>query len=386
MMRDEFLSFSPPSVGEEEIAEVTEALRSGWITTGPRVARFEEAFAELVGAEAALGLSSGTDAMQIGLASLGVGRGDEVITTPLTFCSTAHVIEHVGATPVLVDVEADMLCIDPTKVEAALSPKTKAILPVHLYGHPCDMAALLAIAEENKLHIVEDAAHALPAVFAGQTVGSIGDFTAFSFYATKNLTTAEGGMLTGSRDLVEKARPWALHGMSHDAHSRYESGGSWYYEVVLPGFKCNMTDLQAALGLRQLDKLEGFQRRRREIVERYHEAFSDVPALVLPVERPGVVSAWHLYVIRLDLERLTIDRAQFIDELAARNIGTSVHFIPVHLHPYYRDKYGFVPEDFPVTYEAYQRIVSLPLHPLLSNQDVSDVIEAVIDVADQNAR
>jgi dTDP-4-amino-4,6-dideoxygalactose transaminase len=385
-MRDEFLSFSPPAVGEEEVAEVSEALRSGWITTGPRVTRFEAAFAEVVGAEAALGLSSGTDAMLIGLAALGVGAGDEVITTPLTFCSTAHVIEQVGATPVLVDVEFDTLCIDPALVEAAVGPKTKAILPVHLYGHPCDMRALLEIARVNGLVIVEDAAHSLPASESGKMVGSIGDFTAFSFYATKNLTTAEGGMLTGSKELVDRARPWALHGMSHDAHTRYESGGSWYYDVVLPGFKSNMTDLQAALGLQQLDKLEGFQRRRREIVNRYNQAFSEMPGIVVPVERSEVESAWHLYVIRLVLERLTIDRARFIEELAARNIGTSVHFIPVHLHSYYRDKYGFRPEDFPVAFDAYQRIISLPLHPMLTDRDVDDVVEAVTEIAKNHGR
>jgi dTDP-4-amino-4,6-dideoxygalactose transaminase len=381
-MRETFLGFSPPAVGEEEIAEVAETLRSGWITTGPRVARFEREFAELVGAEGALGVSSGTDAMLVGLAALGIGPGDEVITTPMTFCSTVHVIEHVGATPVLVDVEPETLCIDPVAVAAAVGPKTRAILPVHLYGHPCDMGALLEISGEHGLHIVEDAAHSLPASWQGQPVGSIGKFTAFSFYATKNLTTAEGGMLTGSKELVDRARPWALHGMSRDAHDRYQSGGSWYYEVVLPGFKCNMTDLQAALGLRQLEKLEGFQRRRREIVARYTHAFADAPAIEPPVEQPGVSSAWHLYVIRLRLERLSIDRNSFIEELAARNIGTSVHFIPVHLHPYYRDRYGYAPEDFPVAYDAYHRIISLPLHPRLSDEDVDDVIEAVVEVAE----
>ncbi len=373
-------------MGEEEIAEVAETLRSGWITTGPRVARFEREFAELVGAEAALGVSSGTDAMQVALATLGVGPGDEVITTPMTFCSTVHVIEHVGATPVLVDVEPETLCIDPVAVAAAVGPKTRAILPVHLYGHPCDMGALLDIAGEHGLQIIEDAAHSLPASWQGKAVGSIGDLTAFSFYATKNLTTAEGGMLTGSRELVDRARPWALHGMSRDAHDRYQSGGSWYYEVVLPGYKCNMTDLQAALGLRQLEKLEGFQRRRREIVARYTAAFADAPAIEPPVERPGVSSAWHLYVIRLRLERLSIDRNRFIEELTARNIGTSVHFIPVHLHPYYRDRYGFSPEDFPMAHAAYHRIISLPLHPRLSDEDVNDVIEAVIEVADLYGR
>jgi dTDP-4-amino-4,6-dideoxygalactose transaminase len=227
---------------------------------------------------------------------------------------------------------------------------------------------------------VEDAAHSVPASWEKRQVGGIGDFTAFSFYATKNLTTAEGGMLTGSKELVDRARPWTLHGMSRDAHDRYQSGGSWFYEVVLPGFKCNMTDLQAALGLPQLEKLPGFQERRREIVERYSAVFAEMPEIEIPVERTAVSSAWHLYVIRLHLDRLSIDRNRFIEELAARNIGTSVHFIPVHVHPYYRDRYGFAPEDFPVAHAAYQRIVSLPLHPRLTDGDVDDVIEAVGDV------
>ena len=385
-MRDEMLSFSPPAVGEDEIAEVAATLRSGWITTGPRVARFEREFAESVGAEAALGVSSGTAAMQVGLAALGVGPGDEVITTPMTFCSTVHVIEHVGATPVLVDVEPETLCIDPVAVEAAVGPRTKAILPVHLYGHPCAMGPLLEIAGAHGLAVLEDAAHALPAIWNGRTVGSIGDLTAFSFYATKNLTTAEGGMLTGSAELVDRARPWALHGMSRDAHARYQAGGSWFYEVVLPGFKCNLTDLQAALGLVQLAKLPGFQVRRVGIVGRYTEAFAGLEAIEAPHEKPNVSSAWHLYVIRLRLDRLAIDRNQFIQELAARNIGTSVHFIPVHLHPYYREKYGFAPDDFPVANEAYSRIVSLPLHPGLSDADVDDVIEAVADVVHAHER
>ncbi len=384
-MRDEFLGFSPPAVGEDEIAEVAAALRSGWITTGPRVARFEREFAEFVGAEAALGVASGTAAMQVGLAALGVGPGDEVITTPMTFCSTVHVIEHVGATPLMVDVEPETLCIDPVAVEAAVGPRTKAILPVHLYGHPCAMGPLLEIAAAHDLVVLEDAAHALPAIWNGRTVGAIGDLTAFSFYATKNLTTAEGGMLTGSKEVVDRARPWALHGMSRDAHARYQAGGSWFYEVVLPGFKCNLTDLQAALGLVQLAKLPDFQTRRVEIVGRYSEAFAGVPAIEVPLERGNVSSAWHLYVIRLHLERLSIDRNRFITELTARNIGTSVHFIPVHLHPYYRDKYGFAPDDFPVAHAAYHRIVSLPLHPGMSDTDVEDVVEAVAEVVSDHA-
>ncbi|MGB5391043.1 MAG: DegT/DnrJ/EryC1/StrS family aminotransferase, partial [Thermoanaerobaculia bacterium] len=337
-------------------------------------------FASAVGAESALAVASATDAMQVGLAAAGIGPCDEVITTPMTFSSTVHVIEHVGATPVLVDVEPDTLCVDPGQIEKAITARTRALLPVHLYGHPCEMGRILDLARANDLTVLEDAAHALPASYQGRSVGSIGDLTAFSFYSTKNLTTGEGGMLTGDAELIERARPWALHGMTRDALSRYGEEGSWYYEVVLPGFKCNMTDIQAGLGLQQLRKLPRFQERRREVAERYSQALAELPEIEIPVERDGCESAWHIFAIRLRLERLQIDRAQFIEELTRRRIGTSVHFIPVHLHPYYRDKYGFRPEDFPVTWESYRRLVSLPLHPGLTEKDVEDVIEAVTDV------
>jgi dTDP-4-amino-4,6-dideoxygalactose transaminase len=385
-MRDRFLSFSPPAIGQEEIDEVVDTLRSDWITTGPKVKRFEDEFASYLGAPAALAVSSATAAMQVGLAALGVGPGDEVITTPMTFCSTVHVIEHLGARPVLVDVEGDTLCLDPHKVSAAINQRTKGLLPVHLYGHPCDMDALTTIADEHGLFVLEDAAHALPSRYKGKTIGTIGTATAFSFYATKNMTTAEGGMLTAERELVEKARTWSLHGMSRDAYKRYSGEGSWFYEVVLPGFKCNMTDIQAALGLQQLRKLARFQDRRREIVRRYNQVFAELAEISTPCERSGVESAWHLYAIRLNLERLAIDRARFIDEMKARNIGTSVHFIPVHLHPYYREKYGYRPSDFPVAYSNFLRLVSLPLHPRLSDADVDDVVAAVTDVVLRNRR
>ncbi len=380
MNNGNFIAFSPPFIGEEEISEVMGTLRSDWITTGPKTRRFEEEFAKLTHAPAALAVSSATDAMLVGLATLGIGPGDEVITTPMTFCSTVHVIEHMGARPVLVDVDPDTLNIDPDAVLRAVTPRTRAIMPVHLYGHPCDMDTLLDIAAKHGLDIVEDAAHALPAKYKGRAIGGIGTFTAFSFYATKNLTTAEGGMLTGSPELIEKARLWSLHGMSRDAYKRYSAEGSWYYEVVRPGFKCNMTDIQASLGLQQLKKLSAFQARRREIVTAYNEAFAKIAALEIPVERTEVESALHLYVIRLNLSRLAIDRAKFIEELKVRGIGTSVHFIPIHLHPYYRDKYGYKPEDFPVAYENFKRIVTLPLYPRLSDRDVERVIEAVTDV------
>lgn len=421
-MREAFLPFSPPSIGEEEIAEVVDALRSGWITTGPKTQRFEKEFAAFVGAPAALAVSSGTGAMLVGLAALGIGPGDEVITTTMTFCSTVHVIEHVGARPVLVDVQPDTLNIDPDQVAAAVTPRTRAIVPVHLYGHPCDMDALTHIAGRHGLQIVEDAAHALPAKFRGRTVGSplpsrfvkpsvdphrelpaagelrtpvaadettpsltpaagyVSSLTAFSFYATKNLTTAEGGMLTGETEAIEQARLWSLHGMSRDAYKRYTAEGSWFYEVVLPGYKCNMTDIQAALGLCQLRKLPAFQQRRRDIVRRYQQAFSQLGELDTPAERPEVESAWHLYAIRLNLDRLRIDRARFIEEMRARNIGTSVHFIPVHIHPYYRGRYGYQPEDLPIAYREYQRLISLPLNPTMTDEDVEDVIAAVKDV------
>jgi len=442
-MRPTFLPFSPPLIGEDEIAEVIDTLRSDWITTGPKVRRFEEEFAAFFGAPAALALNSCTAAMHVALAALGIGPGDAVITTPMTFCSSVHVIEHVGARPILVDVEPDTLNIDPRQVERAIleegrrktedgrrkvengnpssiihSPfsilhppfSIKAILPVHLYGHPCDMDAILDIARRYNLAIIEDAAHALPAKYKSRLIGSPAPqhpstpapqhpsspaplLTAFSFYATKNLTTAEGGMLTGAPELLDEARIWSLHGMSRDAWKRYSAEGSWYYEVIRPGFKYNLTDIQAAIGLHQLRKLPQFQARRRQIVRRYNAAFSQFAELQIPTERPEVEHAWHLYVLRLNLERFPEIRNSkfeirnwFIEELKARNIGTSVHFIPVHLHPYYRDKYGYKPDDFPVAYREYQRIVSLPLYPRMSDQDVEDVIEAVVDVVKKYKR
>jgi len=385
-MRDAFLSFSPPFLGAEEIAEVVDTLKTDWITTGPKTRQFEAEFAQHIGAPGALAVSSATDAMLVGLAALGVKPGDEVITTAMTFCSTVHVIEHLGARPVLVDVEPDTLCVDPQAVARAVTPRTKGILPVHLYGHPCDMDPLLELAANHQLFVLEDAAHALPARYKGRMVGTLGTLTAFSFYATKNMTTGEGGMLTGAPDLLAEARMWSLHGMSRDAYKRYSAEGSWFYEVVLPGFKCNMTDIQASLGLQQLRKLERFQARRHEVVDKYNAALGELPELQLPTERQGCQSAWHIYPLRLNLEMLAIGRNQFIEELKARNIGTSVHFIPIHLHPYYRDKYGYEADAFPVCLANYQRLISLPLHPRLSDEDIRDVIEAVGDVVTSHRR
>jgi dTDP-4-amino-4,6-dideoxygalactose transaminase len=378
--RAQFLPFSPPAIGEEEIAAVVDTLRSSWITTGPKTKRFETAFASFLGAPQALALNSCTAALHTALVTAGIGPGDEVITTPLTFAASVNVIEHVGARPVLVDVEPDTLNIDPRRVAAALTPRTRGLLPVHFAGHPVDLDPLRELAEAHRLTLIEDAAHALPAKYKGRFIGSGANPVAFSFYATKNLTTAEGGMLAADPAFVDRARLVSLHGMSRDGWKRYDKGGSWFYEVMLPGFKYNMTDIQAAIGLCQLEKLAAFQERRREVVRRYHAAFGAEDALERPVTRPDVEHAWHLYVLRLRPERLRIGRDQFIEELKRRNIGTSVHFIPIHLHPYYRDRYGYAPERFPVAYDNYRRMLSLPLHPGLSDQDVDDVADAVLDV------
>ncbi|MBI5870572.1 MAG: DegT/DnrJ/EryC1/StrS aminotransferase family protein [Actinobacteria bacterium] len=385
-MRTSYLPFSPPSIGEEEIDEVIDTLRSEWITTGPKVKRFEGDFAKYIGTPSALAVSSATEAMQVGLAAMGIGPGSEVITTPMTFCSTVHVIEQAGARPVLADVEPGTLNIDPAAIEKSVSKNTRAIMPVHLYGNPCDMKAIMEIARASDLLILEDAAHALPAAIHSQMIGTIGDLTAFSFYATKNITTAEGGMLTGDPELVEQARIWSLHGMSRDAYKRNSAEGSWRYEVVLPGFKCNMTDIQAAIGLHQLARLDGFQEQRRQIVKIYTDAFTSMPELQLPQVTPEAEPAWHIYAIRLNLEMLSLDRDRFIIGMKERNIGTSVHFIPVHTQPYYREKYGYSDGDFPVAFENFQRLVSLPLNPRMTRDDAYDVVEAVVDIINKHRR
>jgi dTDP-4-amino-4,6-dideoxygalactose transaminase len=390
--RNTFLPFSPPVIGEEAIAEVVDTLRSDWITTGPKVKAFEEKFAARVSAPAALAVNSCTDALKVALAACGIGPGDAVFTTTMTFCSTVHVVEQLGAHPVLVDIEADTLNLDPEALrknvaavaaEGHYSPR--AIIPVHYGGHPCDMDAILDVARQHGLAVIEDAAHAFPATYRGEPVGTPGDGSvvraaAFSFYATKNMTTAEGGMLTGSLEFLEEARLWSLHGMSRDSWTRYGKGGDWFYDVLRPGFKCNMTDLQAAIGLHQLENIDRFQAHRQVVVEQYSKGLADVPGLQLPVSRSGVGHAWHLYVVRLELARFSLDRAAFIEELGARNIGASVHFIPVHMHSYYRDRYRFEADDFPVAWREYERMVSLPLNARLTHNDADDVIDATRDI------
>lgn len=383
LMREEFLPFSPPFIGEREIEEVVDTLRSGWLTTGPKTARFEQEFAAKFCSPSAVALNSCTAGLHSALVALGIGPGDEVVTSCMTFAATVNVIEHVGARPVLVDVEPDTLNLSPGQVRRAVTRKTKLILPVHFAGHPVDLDAINGIAKSHQLTVLEDAAHAIGARYRGQWIGESSNPTAFSFYATKNITTGEGGMLTGDPELIEQAKVIALHGMSHEAWNRYQKGGKWFYEVVLPGFKYNMTDLQASMGLCQLDRLQGFIERRAEIARQYTQEIGSFGAFELPVERSSVSHAWHLYVLRLRKGQLSIDRDRFVEELTKRKIGSSVHFIPIHLHPFYRDKYGYRPDDFPVAYGNYQRSFSLPLNPSMTDRDVADVIDAVRDIADR---
>ena len=384
-MRRTFLPFAQPDLDQTELAEIKEALDSGWITTGPKVVRFEARFAAYTGAAHAVALNSGTAAMHLALEAIGLRGEDQVIVPTYTFAATAEVVRYFGARPVFVDSEPLSLNVDPELTEAAVTRRTRAIIPVHLGGLACEMEAIHDIARRHDLTVIEDAAHALPATYKGSKIGSLSDFTCFSFYATKPLATGEGGMITTSNAVwADRCRVMSLHGISKDAWKRYTAEGSWYYEIVAPGFKYNMTDVAAAMGLAQLAKVERMWRRRTEIARRYNRAFGDVRELQIPHDRQDCQHAWHLYSLRLNLERLQIDRAQFIVELKQRNIGTSVHFIPLHLHPYYRETYGHEPEDFSVAYGEYLRVISLPIYSRMSDRDVQDVIDTVLDVVDRH--
>ena len=377
-VRDRFLPFHQPSIEDEEIQEVVDTLKSGWITTGPKTKLFEKKFQEYIGCKHAIAVSSCTAGLHLALVAAGVGQGDEVITTPYTFATTGEVIIQIGAKPVFVDIEEDGFNIDVTKIPEAITPETKAIIPVHFAGEPCDMDEIMKIAQENNLFVIEDAAHAVGAEYKGKKIGNIGDVTVFSFYATKNLTTGEGGMVTTNNDeLAEKIRLLSLHGISKDAWKRYTAEGSWYYEILYAGYKYNMTDIQASLGIHQLNKLEKFLSIRQKYAQRYSSAFADISEIKIPPVNHHVRHAWHLYVIRLNSASLSIDRKQFIEALKAENIGSSVHFIPLHLHPYYKKKYGYKQGDYPNSEQVYSRVISLPLFPKMADADLEDVIKAV---------
>jgi len=387
-VRESFLVFGAPLIGEEEIAEVTDTLRSGWIGFGPKSLKFEEQFGDYVRAKQAVSVGSCTAGLHLALIAGGVGPGDEVITTPLTFAATANVIEHVGARPIFVDVERDTQNIDPTLIEAAITPRTRAIVPVHMAGRACDMDAIGDIAERRGLVVIEDAAHAVEAWWRDRKIGSISPFTVFSFYATKNLTTAEGGMLTTDDPaLAERLRLIRLHGISQDAWKRYSASGFVPYETIEPGYKYNLTDLQASLGLHQLARIEENLTVREHHWATYDRAFAELEAVETPAPIQHVGRhARHLYTILLRPDQLGIGREQFLEALRAENIGSGIHFTAVHLHAYYRHKYDHRPGDFPNAEEIGSRTVSLPLSAKLTDADVDDVATAVRKIVTYYAR
>lgn len=385
--RETFLPFALPHITQAEIDEVVDTLRSGWLTTGPKTKRFEREFAEVIGAPHALAFNSATSALHIALVALGITAGDEVIVPVYTFTASAAVVVHCGATLVLADVDPVTCNLDPAKLEALITPRTKAIIVVHIAGLAAEMDPIMEIARAHKIAIVEDAAHAFPATYRGRMIGTIGDLTAFSFYATKTIATGDGGMLTtNNAEYARRAALMGLHGMSGDAWKRYSAAGSWYYEVVDAGFKYNMTDMAAALGLQQLARREWLLGRRTAIAARYTEAFAAYPELETPPNPAHAQHAWHLYQLRLWPERLMISRDDFITTLHAANIGTSVHFIPLHLHPYYRELLALAPGDFPGALDAYQREISLPIYPGMTDDEIEDVIAAVAEIVRTHRR
>ena len=379
-IRNTFLPFAPPLLGDEEKAELLDSLDSGWITTGPKTEQFEQEFARYVQAKQAVAVSSCTAALHLALLALDIGEGHEVITTTYTFASTAHAVLYVGATPVLVDCDPYTFNIAVDEIESKITDKTRAIIPVHYGGQACPMGEIHAIAKAHGLYVIEDAAHAAGSEYTGQKIGSLSDVTCFSFYATKNMTTGDGGMATSNNaEVMERIKILSAYGIS-DARriwKRYSAVGSWWYDVVDLGYKYNMTDIQAALGIHQLRKLESFIQRREQFAQMYNAAFAPMPEVETPTVMPDAKHAWHLYPILIRTELLTIDRNTFIEELRSANIGTSVLYIPLHLHSYYRDRFGYHPEEFPNALQVYQRIINLPISPKMSEQDVMDVTAAV---------
>lgn len=387
-MSDDKIPFAVPVIGEEEIREVVDSLRSGWITTGPKVQQFQEAFSEYVDSEHAVAVNSCTAGLHLALEICGVGRGDEVIVPTLTFCSTANVVLHLGADPVLVDVQPDGN-VGAEEVEKAITEKTKAIMPVHYAGQPFDLEAIYRVARDHGLHVIEDAAHAVGASYRGHKIGSdalgpswledsdLHSLVVFSFYATKNMTTTEGGMITTRSDeIAGRLQQLLLHGMTKDAWKRYSDKGSWYYEVTEAGYKYNMTDVQAAIGIHQLERLDEFTRIRRRLASTYREALQGTRGLRLPTEASDRHHVYHLYPVVIEADDRRIDRDELIEQLERRDIGASVHFIPLHLHPVHRER-GYGPGDFPVAEKFYAGEVSLPMHPRLADEDAVRVGQTV---------
>ncbi len=375
---EKYLVFGAPQITEAEVAEVEDSLRSGWLGTGPKVARFEEKLRQYVGARHAVALNSCTAGLHLSLLVADLRPGDEVITTPMTFCATVNTILHAGATPVLVDCDRETQLIDPQRIEDAVTPRTRAILPVHLCGRPCDMEAIGDIARRHNLVVIEDAAHAIETVTHGRKVGAISPLTCFSFYVTKNVITGEGGMVTtDNAEYADKIKMYGLHGMSRDAWKRFSDSGYKHYQVVFPGFKYNMMDIQAAIGLHQMERVEENWQRRDAIWQRYNAAFADLPVGLPAPDEPETRHARHLYTLMVDEERAGLTRDAFMQRLHERGIGTGVHYVSVHLHEYYRNAFGYQPQDFPNACWLSERTVSIPLSPALTDADVERVIGTV---------
>jgi perosamine synthetase len=386
-LRKQFLPFHVPNVSDEEVRAVARVMKSGWMTTGPQVRRFEEEFARYIGVRRAVALNSATAALHLALLALGVEEGDEVLVPTMTFAATAEVVFYLRAKPVLVDCLPGTLNIDPRKLEKAITRRTKAVIVVHFAGHPCDMDEIMAVARRRGLKVIEDAAHAPPARYKGRMVGTFGDAACFSFHAIKTVTTGEGGMLVArSRALADRVRILSLHGISKDAWKRYAAGGSWRYDIRLAGYKYNMTDIAAAMGLCQLAKCDASWEARQRHARRYSERLRDVPEVRTPAALPHVQHAWHLYVLQLRVERLSISRDRFIELLNKANIGVSVHFIPLHRHSFYRRTFGFGPGSFPTADDAFKRTISLPLYPRMSRSDVDYVAGTVRAIAARHRR
>ena len=381
------IPFHRADVGEDEVNAVAEVIRSGWLTMGPKTFEFERRFADYVGASYAVAVSSCTAALHLALEAVGISRDDEVLVPTTTFTATAEVVTYLGARPVFVDIEPKSLNIDTHDLERKITGRTKAIVPVHFAGMPGDLSEILEIAAQRNLHVVEDAAHALPASYKGRRIGAISELTAFSFYATKTLTTGEGGMITTeNEDFARRMQVMRLHGIGRDAWKRYGAEGSWFYEVLEAGFKYNLTDLQAALGIVQLTKCDRMSQARERIALRYSSAFESIEALEVPATSQDRTTSWHLYVLRLHLDRIRIDRGKFIQELAARGVNASVHFIPLHLQPVYQRDYQYKPGDLPVAEREYQRSLSLPIYSAMREEELEHVMWAVTDAASQWSR
>ena len=383
-VRSSTLPYGHQWIEEEDIEAVVEVLRSDWLTTGPKMREFEEAIAEYVGAKYAVSFTSGTAALHGACFAAGLGPGDEAITTPLTFCATSNCVLYMGATPVFADVSSDTLNIDPEEVRKRITPRTKAMLPVDYAGHPVDLDAVLALAEEHGLVVIEDAAHALGADYKGQRIGSHGHMTMFSFHPVKHITTGEGGMITTDNpEFATRLRMFRTHGVDQELRQRRgDQDGLWYYEMTELGYNYRLPDIVCALGTSQLKRMPDILSRRREIVESYNNAFAELPGVITPTQRPGMLSAWHLYPIRLDLSKFNSGRKEMFAALRAENIGVNVHYIPVHLHPYYRRNFGYQGGEYPVAEAAYEGLVSLPIYYGMTDQDINDVVEAMHKVVD----